>query len=304
MKPTLLLFGGICFCATTPLYYTLCWDNKYAHGGHCKETEYFRVIENNKLVKRFLGQREKDLRNKPPILCSNSPYVKFSGEEFFCKDISIERYIDYFLTHWNHIKKDGYHAVCDLSNANMNVSSQLLERIRDQIQKHFVIKWLMIVRDPIRRLFSVSNRLTQNYTANEWFRGLDALQHFKISCKNPSLSDIYCDYVGRFQKIEKIFGKGQMIVMEEFFDKNSKRHSKSVDDLSKYLNYKIEKIHENVYTPDMGSKAPHLKYLRDQWSSDVIDMDEDTYQYAMSHMKHIYDDYKNKFGYIPEEWGQ
>ncbi len=45
MKPILLMNSGVAFSATSPLHYTLCWDNKYAHTGHCKEHHYLHILE-------------------------------------------------------------------------------------------------------------------------------------------------------------------------------------------------------------------------------------------------------------------
>ena len=109
MKPTLLLNSGVAFSATSPLHYTLCWDNKYAHTGHCKEHHYLHILETgDKLVKdEFLkAKRQIQHRRNPPILCPDSEYVKFKGENFFCDDITIDRYISYYLEHWDNIKND------------------------------------------------------------------------------------------------------------------------------------------------------------------------------------------------------
>tara|TARA_B100000424_G_scaffold228398_1_gene189550 strand:- start:344 stop:694 length:351 start_codon:yes stop_codon:yes gene_type:complete len=88
-----------------------------------------------------------------------------------------------------------------------------------------------------------------------------------------------------------------MVVMEELSAGN-------VDKLSEFLNYPITKVHENCYYPEMGTKAPHYAGLSDQWLSDKIDLDKETWEYARKHMDHIYKHFKYTFGYMPELWGQ
>ena len=52
----------------------------------------------------------------------------------------------------------------------------------------------------------------------------------------------------------------------------------------------------------MGSNAPEYAGLSDQYTSDKVDLDKDTYQYALEHMDHIYKAFETTFGYIPDKW--
>ena len=54
MKPTLLLNIGTCFSASSPFHYTLGWDNKYCHTGHCKEHQYLYIMQ---IGKKAWGKR-------------------------------------------------------------------------------------------------------------------------------------------------------------------------------------------------------------------------------------------------------
>ena len=172
MKPTLLLSAGVAFSATSPLHYTLCWDNKYAHTGHCKGPQYLSTLESGseREIYKFIHLRRKGNRaRKPSILSHDSEYCKFDGKDFFCDDMSIDRYINYFLTHWNYIKEDGFQAVADFSNKTADCSVQFLESVREDICRSFNVKVVMVVRDPVRRLFSLSNKVCRVANNSDWY---------------------------------------------------------------------------------------------------------------------------------------
>ena len=58
-------------------------------------------------------------------------------------------------------------------------------------------------------------------------------------------------------------------------------------------------MHENVYYPERGTKAPKLKWLPDQWSAETADID---YPKLRKEFDWLYVDFEKTFGYLPEEW--
>ena len=90
-----------------------------------------------------------------------------------------------------------------------------------------------------------------------------------------------------------------MIVMEELWSDPNK-----LIELSDFLNFPLTKLHQNVYYPEMGIKAPHYEYLKDQWSSEKVRLDEETYNYCFEHMDKIYSDFVKTFGRMPVTWGE
>ena len=85
--------------------------------------------------------------------------------------------------------------------------------------------------------------------------------------------------------------------MEDFWTKKDE-----LERLSDFLSYKITKIHENCYVPDMGSRAPRLEWLKDQWESDLVDIDEEILYEARTVMRPFYLHWQNKFGKLPDSW--
>ena len=65
-----------------------------------------------------------------------------------------------------------------------------------------------------------------------------------------------------------------------------------------------QKIHQNVYFPDKGADAPHHIGLIDQWTSDKETITEESIEYAMNYFKPCYNEWKKKFGELPELWSK
>ena len=72
--------------------------------------------------------------------------------------------------------------------------------------------------------------------------------------------------------------------------------------LEDFLDFPLPKIHENVYYPDMGSKAPHYDYLKDQWQSDTEDITKEFYDYCLGKIQYIYNEFVWEYGRMPEAW--
>tara|TARA_B100001989_G_scaffold236469_1_gene198413 strand:- start:545 stop:817 length:273 start_codon:yes stop_codon:yes gene_type:complete len=90
--------------------------------------------------------------------------------------------------------------------------------------------------------------------------------------------------------------------MEQFW--NPERKKKQCERLSRFLDYEITKIHENVYYPDRGTKAPHYESLKDQWGSDFEDITPELYEWSKQYLGFVYADWEKCFGSIPEEWNR
>ena len=286
-KPTLLMNVGTAWSATSPLHYTLSLDHKYAHTGVCKENWYlYNLQENtNKIFKP-------DNPNfKPPETVDKHNWEILWGFR------SLDTYIKYYMSLWDHVKND-YSAVADFCNLNSCLTQKSLQDIKDKVGNCFDIKITMIFRDPIRRLFSSLNH-------NPWVDDEDIAKD-----KNPIKSIKYCVqgdmdinvyYSKIYRKFIDVFGedKVHMIVMEELWSDHRK-----VIDLSDFLDYKINELHENAYYPERGTKAPHYTHLKDQWISDKTEMNKETYTYCLEHIDHVYSDFAKTFGRIPVTWGE
>ena len=279
-KPTLLLNVGTAWSASSPLHYTLSLDNKYAHTGICKENWYLYNLQEN-TNKQFSA----DKRNfKPPETTDKHNWRILEGKR------SIDTYIEYYNSLWEHIKDD-YAAVADFCNLNVLLTEEFMQSIKDKLLENFDVKITMIFRDPIRRFFSTCN---VNLIIDD-----DPIETIKYCVRGEMEQNVY--YSRIYRKYKNVFGedKVHMIVMEELWSDYGK-----MIDLSNFLDFPLTKLHENAYFPEMGTKAPHYEYLEDQWGSDKVDMDEETYNYCLEHMDQVYSDFAKTFGRIPANWGE
>ena len=107
---------------------------------------------------------------------------------------------------------------------------------------------------------------------------------------NAYYSDIYRRHI-------EVWGKDNVhpIIMEEFWAGDTKP-------LENFLDFPLPNIHENVYYPDMGSKAPHYEYLKDQWQSDTEDITKEMYEYCLGKIKYIYNEFVSEYGRMPKAW--
>ena len=328
-KPVLLMNLGTGWSATTPFLYTLTIDQRYCHPGHIKENHYLYMLHekydlNETTIKDFILRTsaneshwifrkwQKELYEYDYHFMDDPNYIKNWYE-----DISIEKYIEYYLKHWEVVKGD-FHAVADFSNHNWSLPywGQGKEII-NKLKEVFDLKVTVLFRDPIRRLYSelgtcfIDDRTPyiQRTATDEKMRlGAEYIknnQHnefFKICLDDMAHRSNNCQYVDLYNKWEWLLGPGNIlpIVMEEFWDPALRKQQ--CERLSNFLDAPIQKVHENVYFPDKGADAPHYKGLIDQWSSDKETISEETIKYAMKKMFPLYTQWKFRFGELPEAW--
>ena len=309
-KAKLLLNVGTCFSATSPFHFTLSWDHKCVYSGHVKENAYlYSLMEGDKQNYQHMKRPPPNIAKKgrkPDVLREESEYIvgKWTKEEesrFFYEKLSIDNYISYYLKHWENCKHD-YAWVGDFSNHNAHLSLIFMESIKEKLLEHFDVKITMQFRDPVRRLFSMANAYTNpsgivnsgqypNMTPIQvmykWLSG-----RFESQTYYSSLYRKYCQVWG----VENV----RAIVMEELWNPDTQKQELS--HLSDFLGYKLTKVHENVYYPDMGNNPPKYDYLIDQWSSDWKNITNDQYSVCAKLMKSVYVDFQKTFGYIPEAW--
>ena len=296
MKPTLFLNVGTGWSGTTPLYYTLGWYNKYCHSGHRKEKGYLwlmdlsetrNTFERVKFYKQFFGPSKQSTTNrKPKIFTHESKYIGGNWTEdeikyFWSPPFTIEKYIEYYVKHWDFIKHD-YKAVSDFSNPNGQCSPEFLKKYAPALKSVFDVKVHAVFRDPLRRLWSLRQKQNPKDPVRQFMKmGVDF------------------GYVQFFLKFVEAFGieNCHMTIMEEFWNGETK-------ELSDFIDYEIKEVHPNAYVPDLGPNAPRIQYLNDQWESDIMHMPKEVKEYGMNMLKPVYIHFKDYFGDLPEQWSK
>ncbi len=296
MKPTLFLNVGTGWSGTTPLYYTLGWYNKYCHSGHRKEKGYLWLMDLSetrntfdrvKFYKQFFGPSKQSTTNrKPKIFTHESKYIGGNWTEdeikyFWSPPFTIEKYIEYYIKHWDFIKHD-YKAVSDFSNPNGQCSPEFLRKYAPALKSVFDVKIHVVFRDPLRRLWSLRQKQNPKDPVRQFMKmGVDF------------------GYVQFFLKFVEAFGieNCHMTIMEEFWNGETK-------ELSDFIDYEIKEVHPNAYVPDLGPNAPRIQYLDDQWESDIMHMPKEVKEYGLNMLKPVYIHFKDYFGDLPEQWSK
>lgn len=305
-KPTLLLFFGYGWAASSPFAYTLQRLTKYCHLGWVKNFNYLKdildhkTLSNNLLFDKIrnnevtLDQWYDHATNKAHKLnCPTDlkPLEGFDLDEYIFNPVSIDRYIKYYKTLWNFVEPYGYKAVADFTCFNPenpfrgNNKNCLTKSVVDQLSEHFNLKSICIVRDPVRR----------------------ALSHYGRNLKlNPQHQPSFLDYIHYFDLQKRLISDSHMVVMEELWE-GSKREKQR---LSKFLGTPVDDLWPNLYSPDIGH---HLTWDLDNTycptpcqidgQSDLI-ITSDLYYTSKEQCQYIYDKWVKRFGILPRSWGR
>ena len=302
-KIKLLLGAGVPYAATTPLWYTLALDNKYCHTGHRKEPQWLDIIQKQEEQKyispekyekgyRFTDRSRRfpdtpsvyyRSRHKKPWWIMRTAFSREEEDYFFTLPTSIDKYIEYYKQHWEWIKGE-YQSVADFSNSTCRLKKQFMLDIREKLLEVFDVKVIMIFRDPIQRLWSM---------AKCDYKNLKSFEKTWTYHRGSVTPTGWSNYSKMYTNHSEVWGKENVLplIMEKVW--------KDPSELSDFLGYKIEKMHENCYYPERGTKCPKPQFLQDQWAGEHHDID---YPKLRKEFDYLYTDFEKTFGYIPEEW--
>ena len=156
--------------------------------------------------------------------------------------------------------------------------------IREKLLEVFDVKVIMIFRDPIQRLWSM---------AKCDYKNLKSFEKTWTYHRGRVTPIGWSNYSKMYTNHSEVWGKENVLplIMEKVW--------KDPSELSDFLGYKIEKMHENCYYPERGTKCPKPQFLQDQWAGEHHDID---YPKLRKEFDYLYTDFEKTFGYIPEEW--
>lgn len=271
-KPIFLLCPGAAKSSTTFLSEILI-QNKVFHYGYAKECSYLDFVfygENN-LPKYYIGH--------PGYLEKISKNSEYSYNDFdnFCKNYTIENYYKYYLDVYNQTQFVG--GVCDFSQSYNLLPENFLNEVKQELEKFFVVKCILLFRDPIRRLFSFSNMWCPN----------NAIGFFYENVMQDTLSFSANYYQNVIEKFENIFLPENIFIssMEEMYLYNT---FKSFDKFLSISNLKLNRINVSRYN---SYSKPYKQNLS-----------EDDINFAKKKLYGNYEYWKNKFRSLPSKWHQ
>ena len=338
MKPKFIISSGTGWSASTPLWYTLQLDNQYMHTGLKKEGGYLDILSmssaerfrSERKQKKFSGKSKsernrewaktvlqknqallKELEKNPDTVLTAADGVEgvfasvrkdcfFTQEEVddYVKNPLLERYVQYYKTHWKHLQENDcpYQAVGDFSNTNAQLPEKFCHEVVKRLSEDFDVKVLMIVRDPIRRLWSEVSGFWGPESKEQWNSEEQLTEHFFDKIRRHD----YWNYIEIIEKWERVCPI-HVIIMEQLWEGDQQEREKQR--LSDFLDYDIKKIHQNVYCPDCGPNAPEFLGLQDQWRSDKYWLQDELYN-KVRPLFPVYQQWVDKYGSLPLYWGK
>ena len=305
-KPKLLLIGGYGWAATSPLMYTLQRNAKYTHFGYTKHFRYLGLPEGVKEKKKASyiynkicdGTWENHMSEQPGSHRMNltrdlEPLYDFPRKHFtqlITGDPTISKYMDYYHALHDHVISKGYKSVGD-GHSGYQYWRKEFGKFYRILMSEFDVKFLMIVRDPIRRAFS------------DYLVMLQKKYHRRPRWDSPlpiAFSKVY-DYISDLKHAHKIFGQDRVYItiMEELWEGDGKK------ELSSFLDHPITDLWKNLYSPDIGHRVKYDKDIPCQaYGQDLLELTTETYYSLKEQYQYIYDSWKNYYGSLPLYWGE
>lgn len=322
-KPTLLLFGGFGWSASSPLAYTLQRNANYCHFGY---TKIFRYLENhiNPLKHEVLGLSNEckkiynkvkygtyenngsHIGHKMNLTVDMNPIRDFPLEHFtslITGEPTISKYIEFYTALYHHVSKKGYKAVADGFSLTLGeyrenkLNRGFMVEYFDEIKKHFNVKVLFIARDPIRRAWG--EMLLRQYLI--FIRPYQA--SYKEVFNGPARLWVRSCPLKYYKHTQNIFGPENvhMTTMEDLWEGDGTAKTK----LSKFLDHPIDNLWRNLYSPDTG---PYVKYHIDvpcqSPGQHLGELKPDLYYFLKQRYQYIYCDWQEEFNDLPLHWGK
>ena len=286
MKPTFLLCGGVGWCATNPLRYTL---KDVCNVGRLREHHYLQLLEGTGNAWKM----EKHLRQTS---LEESKFIR----ELLKSPISIESYITYYKKLYD---STDIPMVGDASNTNYLLSEEFLASVVPELEKHFNVKAYMIFRDPVRRTWSHLNfeYFNRRRRLERIRRGDDRVNKTFEQFFNQRLpKDWSTMYIQQWEMFQRHVDT-LPIVMEELWEGDTETE---LELISAHIGERVDTVYENVYSPDRGvNKDTSNPNLQDQWCSDHLELTPEVYFQIKEVLQPTYDAWAYKFGSLPKHWG-
>ena len=324
LKPKFVIGTGVGWSATTPLWYTLQADNQFIHAGLIKESGYLYNISDTKenLLKKRVTERRlfkkhsitlrnplngfkfvnnkfnHYYKNRIPEVKKDMYLTQEESDNYIKAPFTLQRYINYYKRLWETLQENNcpYEGVADFSNANGWIPEAYLPNIIEKLSEDFDVKVLVIVRDPIRRLWSEVGGF-YNLNDEEFLPNIELYQKLFLDYAKGYNQSQYFSIIDKWEKVCPL----HVIIMEQLWEGDEQEREKQR--LSDFLEYDIKNIHQNTYCPDRGPNSPNYMGLKDQWSSDKYFL-PDKFYHQVKPLMAVYEQWVDKYGSLPLYWGK
>jgi hypothetical protein len=277
MKPLLVICPGLAKSGTTSLYIHL-RDSKILHFGHGKEHYYLNVIYQN----NYSGEEQfKNNFHEHNIRRFFKDDYQFKSFEDYYNKRTLENYKNYFLEiHDYYVNQTNqFYGVADFSQNYETLTLENVVEFRDYIIKHFNVKIILMIRDPIRRLYSYCNMVVEQKDVKKHFYHIltDKLENFYYTKINSFFikkwgSDVWGE------------NNSKIFFYEDLFDCSNTKNCKILHEFLNVPYFSIN-VNNNVL------KATYFNQLT-----------EDDIKFAKSKLKDEYTYIHKMTNYLPSKW--
>ena len=197
--------------------------------------------------------------------------------------------MDYYHALHDHVISKGYKSVGDGYSGYRFHETQFRPFYR-RLMYEFDVKFLLIVRDPVRRAFSEYLAVLQKKYDKRGGRWDSTLP----------LTYSMIDYIHGIKVLSSIFGdRVHVTVMEELWEGDGRK------ELSSFLDHPITDLWKNLYSPDIGHRVKYDKDIPCQaYGQDLLELTTETYYSLKEKYQYVYDRWKNYYGSLPLYWGK
>lgn len=349
MKKTFIMGCGVSYCGTTSLHRTLAVNNNYLHTGIEKEWFYLDYalkyetkpidpFEYHEFCKDKIFYKDKiDLKDRhnniakifyknkkfttgTRISYNTSEYLsvlnKFSLEEIdeiYSYPYTLEKYVKHYKL-LSQYSDNIFNSVGDFTNNNFNTivnHKKQFELCKSKLEQDFDVKFLMILRDPIRAYFSIINAalygnmiaVKKLFDSKNFSNVTDYIIDRAISKTGSFIT--HHNYAKFIKYIKKYYGRESIhyVIMEDFFSENNQEEKYK---LETFLNTKLNSVYPCVFVPDKGinppKEGPYVN-LPDQWNADREVLTSELYIFLKKHYQYLYDEFEQLHGFLPADWG-
>jgi hypothetical protein len=271
-KPIFLFCPAFAKSGTT-LLSDILFTNQLFHYGYVKECSYLDYVYwgEDHLPRHYIASKDY-IKTFP----KRSKFCYHNFDEMISK-YTLDKYCQYYLDVYRQSKFIG--GVLDFSQSYHLLPDKFILEVKDVLSEYFEIKIVLLVRDPIKRLFSFSNMLEKNHP-KDFF-----LENLMINTIEFQ-SNFYQRVI---EKFESIFSSDNVFIasMEELYDQQSNQF----ENLKQFL--KLPK--------GIEIDADYSKY--DQFAGKYSDkLSDRDIEFAKTKLIGNYSFYKNRFGQVPNGW--
>ena len=304
-KPELFVLMGYGWSATSPLWRTL-RATGFFFSGYSKEPYYpilwyYHQLRDQENIDLFRSRIDSALKFES----RHSPHVKALLETYpggaqsirpllLDRTPNVENYIKYYK---NCHKGSGGRKLLDFTVPNIWMEEPYFSQFWKRVAEEFELKFITIVRDPIRRHYSeFSGQYFNGWEKREsGDNDLNKTMNQKDFVIERSRWGEDRNFVDNLEKCQKV-APTLMLVMEELWSDWSK--------LERFVEIEITEMFPNVYWPERGKSRIRHPKLQDQWCTDRLTITQEIYDALYERMEHQYIRWKERFGTLPTGWGR